>query len=112
MALPLSKEPPPLRTDEHGVVRVGEGRITLDQVVSAFLEGATVEEITTRYDTLDLVDVYATIAYYLRHKDEVDSYLVREAADPRPNEGLVDWLLACPEKGFFVPVESESTDEL
>jgi AbrB family looped-hinge helix DNA binding protein len=27
-----------------------------------------------------------------------------------PNEGVVDGLLACPEKGFFVPVESESTD--
>jgi AbrB family looped-hinge helix DNA binding protein len=32
--------------------------------------------------------------------------------EPPPNEGLVDWLLACPEKGFFVPVESESTDSL
>jgi len=31
---------------------------------------------------------------------------------PLPNEGLVDWLLACPEKGFFVPIESESTDTL
>ena len=31
---------------------------------------------------------------------------------PLPNEGVVDWLLACPEKGFFVPIESESTDEL
>ena len=31
---------------------------------------------------------------------------------PRSNEGLVDWLLACPEKGFFVPIESESTDTL
>jgi hypothetical protein len=28
------------------------------------------------------------------------------------NEGLVDWLLDCPEKGFFVPIESESTDTL
>jgi AbrB family looped-hinge helix DNA binding protein len=27
----------------------------------------------------------------------------------RPNEGVVDWLLACPEKGFFVPIESEPT---
>jgi AbrB family looped-hinge helix DNA binding protein len=27
-------------------------------------------------------------------------------------EGVVDWLLACPEKGFFVPIESESTDGL
>ena len=28
------------------------------------------------------------------------------------NEGVVDWLLGCPDKGFFVPVESESTDAL
>ena len=28
------------------------------------------------------------------------------------NEGVVDWLLACPEKGFFVAIESESTDTL
>lgn len=32
--------------------------------------------------------------------------------EPRANEGLLDWLLACPEKGFFVPIESESTDSL
>jgi AbrB family looped-hinge helix DNA binding protein len=31
---------------------------------------------------------------------------------PFPNEGLVDWLLACPVKDFFVPIESESTDTL
>ena len=28
------------------------------------------------------------------------------------NEGVVDWLLACPEKGFFIAIESESTDTL
>ena len=32
--------------------------------------------------------------------------------EPPPNEGLVDWLLACPEKGFFEPIPSESTDTL
>ena len=32
--------------------------------------------------------------------------------EPRPNEGVVDWLLACPSKGYFVPIESESTDTL
>jgi AbrB family looped-hinge helix DNA binding protein len=32
---------------------------------------------------------------------------------PTPtNKGVVDWLLACPEKDFFVPIESESTDSL
>jgi AbrB family looped-hinge helix DNA binding protein len=28
------------------------------------------------------------------------------------NEGLVDWLLACPSKDFFTPIQSESTDTL
>ncbi len=32
--------------------------------------------------------------------------------DPPPNQGVVDWLLSCPEKDFFVPIESESTDNL
>lgn len=36
--------------------------------------------------------------------------LVRRAT-PR-NVGVVDWLLACPGKGFFVPIKSESTDTL
>ena len=31
---------------------------------------------------------------------------------PPPNEGLVDWLLKCPEKGYFTPIESESTETL
>jgi AbrB family looped-hinge helix DNA binding protein len=30
----------------------------------------------------------------------------------RANHGLVNWLLACPEKGFFVPINGESTDAL
>lgn len=33
-------------------------------------------------------------------------------ADPPKNLGLVDTLLACPEKGWFAPIESESTDSL
>jgi AbrB family looped-hinge helix DNA binding protein len=42
--------------------------------------------------------------------DRGEYRLVRRAAPP--NDGAVDWLLACPEKGFFVPIESESTDTL
>jgi AbrB family looped-hinge helix DNA binding protein len=42
--------------------------------------------------------------------DRGDYRLVRRAA--RPNDGAVDWLLACPGKGFFAPVDSESTDTL
>jgi len=42
--------------------------------------------------------------------DRGEYRLVRR--EPPANEGLVDWLLACPEKGWFTPIESESTDEL
>ncbi|HUF23716.1 MAG TPA: AbrB/MazE/SpoVT family DNA-binding domain-containing protein [Vicinamibacterales bacterium] len=42
--------------------------------------------------------------------DRGEYRLVRRVA--RPNTGVVDWLLACPGKGFFVPIESESTDTL
>jgi AbrB family looped-hinge helix DNA binding protein len=38
-------------------------------------------------------------------------YVLRRRSAP-PNEGVVDWLLACPDKGFFVRIESESTDQL
>lgn len=31
---------------------------------------------------------------------------------PPGNQSLLEWLLACPEKDFFVPLESESTDTL
>jgi len=30
----------------------------------------------------------------------------------RGSEGVVRWLLDCPAKGYFVPIESESTDTL
>lgn len=36
--------------------------------------------------------------------------LVRRPA--RPGAAAVDWLLACPAKGYFVAIESESTDTL
>lgn len=42
--------------------------------------------------------------------DRGDYRLVRRAAPQ--NEGAVDWLFACPEKDFFVPIGSESTDAL
>jgi len=31
---------------------------------------------------------------------------------PAENAGVIDWLLACPRKDFFVPIDSESTDAL
>ncbi|HEX6454931.1 MAG TPA: AbrB/MazE/SpoVT family DNA-binding domain-containing protein [Solirubrobacterales bacterium] len=42
---------------------------------------------------------------------DADEYRLRRVASS-PNEGLVDWLLACPQKGYFVAIDSESTDTL
>ncbi|HET9212960.1 MAG TPA: AbrB/MazE/SpoVT family DNA-binding domain-containing protein [Thermoanaerobaculia bacterium] len=33
-------------------------------------------------------------------------YRLKRRSLPR-NQGLLGWLLACPEKGFFVPIEAE-----
>jgi AbrB family looped-hinge helix DNA binding protein len=42
---------------------------------------------------------------------DTDEYRLTRVA-PAPNEGVVDWLLSCPEKGYFVEIDSESTDTL
>jgi len=56
-------------------MRVGDSRVTLDTLVTAFREGATPEEIAQQYPSLRLADVYAVVGYYLRHQSEVDGYL-------------------------------------
>ena len=104
MSLALSIEPLPLRTDPHGVIRVGSTRVPLDTVVEAFLEGFTAEEISQQYPVLDLADVYAVLSYYLRHRQAVEAYLAerqQRAAEIRarlearsPQTGLRALLLA------------------
>jgi uncharacterized protein (DUF433 family) len=75
--LPLHPEPPPLRVDEGGAVRVGKGRVSLDLVVEQYENGMAPEDMVRAYATLVLADVHAVIAYYLRHRDEVRTYLKR-----------------------------------
>ena len=61
----------PIRTENDGVIRVGSTRITLDTVVAAFDAGSTAEEIVQQYPSIALADVYSVIAYYLRHRDDI-----------------------------------------
>ena len=49
-------------------------------------------------------------AFAIERLDRGD-YRITRVEEPA-NAGLVDWLLACPDKGFFTPVESEGTDTL
>jgi AbrB family looped-hinge helix DNA binding protein len=40
--------------------------------------------------------------FEIQRLDRGEYRLVRLSASP--NDGVIEWLLACPEKGFFVPV--------
>ncbi len=55
-------------------------------------------------------DIEAGQEFEVERLDRGEYRLVRRTAPA--NEGIVDWLLGCPEKGFFLPIESESTDAL
>jgi uncharacterized protein (DUF433 family) len=104
MTLAIALEPTPIETDSHGVVRVAKTRVTLDTVVTAFLEGCTPEEIGEQYPSLQLPDIYMVIGYYLRHRDEVHTYLaerqrqaniIQQEAEQQFNPiGIRDRLLA------------------
>ncbi|HUG20636.1 MAG TPA: DUF433 domain-containing protein [Planctomycetaceae bacterium] len=77
MSFITQAESPPLREDDTGAVRVGDSRVLLELVIRAFQDGATPETIVQRYSTLALPDVYAVIAYYLRHRGVIDDYLAQ-----------------------------------
>jgi len=94
----------PIERTTDGVFRINGTRVTLDTVVTAFLQGATAEEIVLRYPSLRLADVYAVLSYYLQYQAEVHEYLqqrqqraelVRAQNEARfPSEGLRARLLA------------------
>ncbi|MDQ3701287.1 MAG: DUF433 domain-containing protein [Chloroflexota bacterium] len=74
-----------VRTDEHGVRRVGQGRVMLDSVVAAFREGHSPETIREQYPALSLEEVYGALTYFLAHASEVEAYL-------RQQDGVwADW---------------------
>jgi uncharacterized protein (DUF433 family) len=60
---------------EH--IRIKGTRIDIDVVIEMYRSGGSPEAIAARYHTLELVQVYATITYYLQNKTDVDAYLAR-----------------------------------
>jgi uncharacterized protein (DUF433 family) len=77
MSFAVHRESPPFREDSDGAIRVGDSRVLLELVIRAFQDGATPESVVDRYPTLSLADAYSAIAYYLRHRNEVEGYLAR-----------------------------------
>jgi uncharacterized protein (DUF433 family) len=90
VSLAVAADPTPIRIDPGGVPRVGDSRVRLASIVFLHLQGATPEEIRERFPSVALSDVYAVIAYYLRHRAEVDAHLAELEAEAQRIEAEVD----------------------
>ncbi len=103
MALTFDPLPIPL-VEMDGELRVKGTRISLQFVVYEYRQGASAEEIVTRYPTLRLTQVHILLAYYLTNRKSVDAYIrereakaeaLRKETETRfPPEGLRERLLA------------------
>jgi uncharacterized protein (DUF433 family) len=77
MNLTLEAIPVPLRDDGHGGLRVGQTRVSLESIWHLHLQGGSPADIVRAFDTLRLDDVYAVLAWALRHSEDVAGYLKR-----------------------------------
>lgn len=79
----------------------------LDLIVHGFEQGESPEQILQSFPTLRLAEVYAVLAYYLEHREEVNEYLAEQdrkadalraavekdrPPDPNLRQGLLDRL--------------------
>ncbi len=71
----------PLAITDEGTIRIKGSRVSLDSVVHHFKLGATAEQIVQSFPSLNLGDVYSTIAYYLTHHEEIEKYLRQQEAE-------------------------------
>ena len=90
MALSLTTVSVPLSMDQYGTIRVGGTRLTLDTVLGAYERGDTPEEIVEGFSCLTLADVYAILAYYHQHREDVDAYLAAQDAEAEEIRRMVE----------------------
>ncbi len=58
--------------DRDGVLYVRGSRVPLESLVWLWRDGQSAETMQEEYPTLSLAEVYGALAYYLRHRAEVD----------------------------------------
>ncbi len=85
----------PLRTDADNTIRIGQTRVPLETLMHSWNSGSSPEEIVEAFPALHLDDVYAVIAYVLRHPDQIKSYLEEsKEAEEVALENLKTWFPA------------------
>jgi uncharacterized protein (DUF433 family) len=81
MVFQVSAEVAPIFANKDGVALIGNTRVTLQMVIAAFHRGDSPEQIVDSFDVLSLADVYAVIAYYLNHREEIDDYIKQQKSE-------------------------------
>jgi uncharacterized protein (DUF433 family) len=67
--------------ERNGGYYVAGTRISLDSVVYSFNRGNAPEGIQKEFPLLDLPLIYGAIAFYLSHKEDIDTYLEAEESE-------------------------------
>lgn len=73
--------PEPLRVHPGGVIRIGESRISLDLIVEQYENGMSPEDMVRAYESLDIAQVYAALAFYLQNKEALRAYFRQREAE-------------------------------
>jgi uncharacterized protein (DUF433 family) len=61
--------------------RIAGTRISVQQVAILHKQGLSVTDIITEYESLNLAQVYAALAYYYANQEEIETYLTAEEAE-------------------------------
>ncbi|MGD9564294.1 MAG: DUF433 domain-containing protein [Pyrinomonadaceae bacterium] len=65
----------PLVAERDGGIYVAETGVPVERVIFFYLQGEIPESIVGMFPSLKVSDVYAVIAYYLSHREEMDRYV-------------------------------------
>ncbi len=76
----------PLTQNEAGDLYVEGSRVFLEDLIDLYRQGYSPEEMALAYPSLKLADLYAVLAYVLRHPAEVEAYLERQGVRAREAE--------------------------
>ncbi len=71
----------PFHQIPDGTIRIGDTRVSLETIIDSYLLGQRPEEIHSGFPFIDLADIHAIIAYYLKNREAVDRYLAEQEAD-------------------------------
>jgi uncharacterized protein (DUF433 family) len=63
-----------------GRLRLEGTRMTVNQIITLFKQGSSVEEILEQYPQRTLSEIHSILSWYFDHKDEFDRELAEEAA--------------------------------